>query len=237
MQLKSACQNILEKNKDVLTIILTGSRARGDFKEESDYDLMFITRKGKKYSLENKYRSAILKKANIDASVHLWPFSSYKKEYEKGNSFIYCALRDGKILSSRHNLNEVLPDCKKAGVERINLAKRNLEYLNFKSKFNRKLRFKENRIWGFELEELGYTSMHLCWGICMLNRFCPISKYTALNESKKFFSEKEFKAIKKSYRFYSHPDFLKKINKKTFTNLHKSLNLIVRRIKRKHNIE
>ena len=73
MDLSTACQDILQKNKDVLVIILIGSRARGDFREHSDYDLMFITKRGKKFEIERNYENLICEKTNIEnsISVHL----------------------------------------------------------------------------------------------------------------------------------------------------------------------
>jgi len=212
---------------------LIGSRARGDFKENSDYDIMIVTRRGKNYQLELKYKKVISEKSNIDyflLSVHLWPSKKFKEQYKKGTSFVYCALRDKKILSTKQNLFKLkLPNCQIAGKERLNWAEKMLKrlkrYLKFSYGKNEKI------ISGFEIEELGYCAMHLCWAICMLHNFCPLSKYTILRESKKYFIKKEFKTIKRTYKFYSNQEIMRKINKKTFNNFYRGLSLIIKRLK------
>lgn len=239
MILQNVCQNILKENRDILSIILIGSRARGDFKENSDYDLIFIVKKNKEkeYEIESKYNELISKKTKIEdclISVHIWSVNSFKKEYNNGHSFIYCALRDGKILAFRKNskniLNLELPNCKKSGIERIELAKRNINYVKFSLDFWKK-RNPNRKFSGLDLEDLGYCAMHLTWGICMLNGFCPISKYTVLKESRKYFSKKEFEVIKKAYRFYSHPKIERRISKKEFMEIYQSLNKLIKKIK------
>ncbi len=232
MLLSKACQDISKNNKDILSVILMGSRARGDFNENSDYDLMFITKRGKKYELERNYENLIYKKTKIKNSIdiHLWPINRFKEEYKKGNSFIYCALRDGKKLYFKLSLDLDLPSCKIAGKERINLAKENLNFLRFHLKFMEKKHRINKRFFGLELEELGYCAMHLCWAVCMLNNFCPISKYTVLNESKKYFTKKEFEIIKRTYQFYSNPDFYRKTNRKSFFKFFRALGKMIKRI-------
>lgn len=240
IKLQDVCGDILNKNRSILSIILIGSRARGDFKENSDYDLMFIVKRDvktmKKYETESEYNELISKKANIDNSLisaHLWSADFFKKEYKKGNSFVYCALRDGKAFATRKNsrnlLNLKLPNCKLAGMERIKWAKRNIGYAKFSLNFWKK-REPNKKFSGSELENLGYCAMHLCWGICMINNFCPLSKYTALNESRRYFHKKEFETIKKAYRFYSHQDIYRRINKRTFIEIYGDLNKIIKRL-------
>ena len=98
--------------------------------------------------------------------------------------------------------------------------------------FRRKKKINERRFLGLELEKCGYCAMHLCWIVCMLNNFCPISKYTALKESRKYFTKREFEIIKKSYKFYLDSDFYLRINRKTLVKHYTGLNNIIKRLER-----
>lgn len=69
-------------------IILFGSRARGDFKEESDLDLLIITKdeldESKKYSFIYKVRKEIIWKIDLPVDVIVVDkdyFNSYKNVY------------------------------------------------------------------------------------------------------------------------------------------------------------
>lgn len=73
--------------------------------------------------------------------------------------------------------------------------------------------------------------MHICWAACMLNDFCPVSKYTVLKESKKYFNADEFKTIKKAYGFYVCKGNMK-IGRKDFVRLLNSLKKIIERIEK-----
>ena len=236
MRLEQVCSNILNKNQDVLSIILTGSRARGDNRNDSDYDIVFVTKKGNSYNLSKNYEKQIAEKADVNnglMNVYLYPLWKFKKFYHKGNSFIYTTLRDGKILASREktkkcikSLNLNFPNRLFYGAyDRLKFAKENLDFIR---------RYVKKFKWAIDdlgLERLGYCSMHLCWIACMLDNFCPKSKYTALKESRKYFTEKEFETIKNAYRFYAHQNTDRKISRKNFLKMHNSLNKIYERIR------
>jgi len=239
MRLEQVCSNILNKNQDVLSIILTGSRARGDNRNDSDYDIVFVTKKGNSYNLSENYEKQITEKVDVNkglVNVYLYPLWKFKKFYDKGNSFIHTTLRDGKILASREktekyikNLNLNFPNRLFYGAyDRLKITKENLDFIiNF-------LTYLQWDIDDLSLERLGYCSMHLCWIACMLDNFCPKSKYTALEESRKYFTEKEFEAIKNAYRFYAYPNTNRKISRKNFLKMHNSLNKIYERINSEH---
>lgn len=234
MDLSSACQEILQENRDILMIILIGSRARGDFKKYSDYDLVFITKKGKTFEIERNYENLICEKTKIEdsISVHLWNINRFREEHKFGNSFVYCTLRDGKRLASRFKLDLNLPRCKKSVKNRLDIAKENLQLIKSPLEFRRKKKINERRFWGLELEKCGYCAMHLCWAVCMMNGFCPVSKYTALKESKKYFTKREFDIIKKSYKFYLNSDFYRRINRMTLVKYYVGLNKIIKRLEK-----
>ena len=237
MDLLKSCKSIIDEDWDILAIILCGSRARGDFKEGSDYDLMFITqlpekKLNNKYEIEQQYITQISKKTRIDEhllQISLWPIDYFEEEHRKGNSFIYCALRDGKPLFLRDNINLKQPNnCKKAAIDRLNLAKRNIESINISLDY-----FKKFMLSSLELEYLGYCSMHLCWAVCMFNNFCPISKYTVLRECRKYFTTNEFEIIGKTYQLYANQD-QRKIRRKTFTKLFNTLKDIMKKMDDKY---
>nr|MBA4405239.1 hypothetical protein [Nanoarchaeum sp.] len=236
MKLKKICQNILEDNKDVLVIMLIGSRVRGDFTENSDWDFVFITKRGKSYDLSRKYEEEISKKVDISdylVQVHLWPLKLFKQKHKEGNSFIYCSLRDSKILASKTKQSFTLPKInKKAAVNRFNLAKGFMSDIKL---FAKKKKFYISSFCSM----LGYSAMHLLWTVCMLNNFCPISKHTVLKQSKKYFGEEEFKTLKKAYSFYADENLFlhKNVRKKVFLKLFNGLNKIIKRIERRYHIK
>lgn len=155
------CQSILGKNQDILSIILVGSRARGDFNENGDYDFLFITKKGQKNEFDtiDKSKKLISEKTKIKSeliNIHFWPIKQFKKEYKEGNSFIYCTIRDGKIISKNQQTIEKLkiPNCKIGGIKRLKFAKNLLSFI--KERMNFKKEYKtDKRFYGLELEDFG----------------------------------------------------------------------------------
>ena len=240
MNLSNTCQYLTEKEEDILSIILSGSRARGDFKEDSDYDFIFVTKSDiedplEEHEIKKNYIAQIAKKAAINEdliNVYLWPLDIFKEEHKKGNSFVYCALRDGKVLSSRYNLNLKQPsNCHKAAIDRMNFAKRNIKSIEFSLKI-----LKDNIPRSYDLEDLGYCSMHICWAICMFNNFCPVSKYTVLKECRKYFKKEEFKSIEKAYNLYANQSH-REISKETFVTLFNNLKGIIKRIEKEYEVK
>lgn len=237
MNLSLACQHLLKKEKDILTIILCGSRARGDFKENSDYDLMVITQyqitqtSRQHFEIEDAYISQIAKKTKIAEQLiqlSLWSYDYFDEEYKKGNSFVYCTLRDGKILASRNSLTLTPPrTCYQAGRERLNKAIENIKRIKFS------LDNFESAPTQLELEDLGYTSMHLCWAVCMLNNFCPLSKYTVLDECEIYFRSQDFNIIKETYQLYANQN-RKKMKKEIFEKLFNVLKKIIEKVEEKY---
>lgn len=236
MKLKKVCQNILKNNKDVLVIMVIGSRARGDFSKDSDWDFVFVTKKGKSYDLSRKYEEGISKKGGIGSyliQVHLWPLKLFKQKHKKGDSFIYCSLRDGKVLASRTKQCFTSPKIsKKAAINRLNLAK---EFMSGTKSFVKKGKLYASSFCSM----LGYSAMHLLWAACMLNKFCPVSKHTVLKQSRKYFGNEEFKILKKAYSFYADENLFlhKNVRKKTFLKLFNGLNNIIKRIERKYYVK
>ena len=229
--LKKTCERIINENKDIITIVLAGSRARGDYMNESDFDLMFITKGGSDMTIAFKYQEKIARKTKIPSyliQVKLWTNKFFNERYSKGDSFVYCAIRDGKILASRNKKFEnKLPDCRKAAKERLSIAKKNLGFIKYTLEEN-----SERRISGSRAEFLGFCAMHISWAVCMMRNFCPLSKHTVLKEIKKYFNENEFQKIKRAYKFYSHPKFERQNNIKSVEKLYYNLNKILNKVEK-----
>lgn len=232
--LPRACQLLGKKEKDIHAIFLCGSRARGDHREDSDYDIMVVTESDDSdtYLFDRRCREYMTGKASVPEALLQVTVGSkkyYEKERKKGNSFIYCALRDGKVLFSRGTLNTALPKkCVRGGKDRMGLVRRHIEHIELS------LEFYDKHYTGFkprslEKEDLGYASMHLCWAMCMLNNFCPVSKHTILRECRTYFTKEEFRSIKRAYSLYADQTG-KGMRKKTFMALFKAMKRIIERI-------
>jgi predicted nucleotidyltransferase len=230
-KLQAGSRQVLKNNKDVLALVLSGSRARGDYKKDSDYDISIITKCGSSFVLHSKYSRELANFTKIDSlllSVHIWPISRFKTQYAKGDSFVYTMIRDGIVLAKRNRsvIEISLPSsCEKAGAERIEIAKKiaeriNLYFGNFSDK---------GRAPGFLKEELGFSCMHFCWGICLTNNFCPKSKYTLLKECSVLFNKSEMVFLKKVYGSYKCRDkfLLRESNKKIILDECKKLSSLI----------
>lgn len=217
-----------------MAVFLCGSRARGDHREDSDYDIMIVTESDDShtYFFDSRCREYMAGKASIpEALLQVTAGSKkyYEKERKKGNSFIYCALRDGKVLFSRGKLNTALPkSCVRAGKDRMGLARRHIRHIELSLDFFKK-HYTGDKPRFLDLEDLGYASMHLCWAVCMLNNFCPVSKHTVLRECRTYFTKEEFRSIKRAYSLYADRTG-KGMRAKTFMTLFKAMKRIVKRI-------
>lgn len=227
--LSRACQLLAKEEKDLLAVFLCGSRARGDHREDSDYDIMIVTDSDDVDTYDFMRRcEKHLATASLP-QVSVWSKKDLERERKKGNSFIYCALRDGKELFSRGGLNTALPKTlRRAAKDRLGLVRRNIEGVEFS--FGIYENHGEEFEPGFmEQEHLGFASMHLCWAVCMLNNFCPVSKHTVLKECRKYFTKEEIRSIKRAYRLYAKRSG-EGMRKKTFMDLFKAMKSIIERI-------
>ena len=87
-----------EFNNRLIGIILFGSRARGDFREESDYDILVVLDKCKDGDKENAYICLRPFRSLVDKDTTVLVIS-YKKLIENiGFSTILNAMYEGKIL-------------------------------------------------------------------------------------------------------------------------------------------
>ncbi|MEM5828359.1 MAG: nucleotidyltransferase domain-containing protein [Candidatus Aenigmatarchaeota archaeon] len=76
-------QTAKEMNIEIDKIILFGSRARGDYREDSDYDLLIVTKEKLEREKERKFKIEIsLKVVNeLECAIDIFVYS--KEEFEK----------------------------------------------------------------------------------------------------------------------------------------------------------
>lgn len=84
-------------------IILFGSRARGDYKEDSDFDLLVVV---KESSLARPKRSREIRKALFSDAKHekdilVYTVDEINKWKDVFNSFVYNVLSEGKTIYER----------------------------------------------------------------------------------------------------------------------------------------
>ncbi|MEM5861347.1 MAG: nucleotidyltransferase domain-containing protein [Candidatus Aenigmatarchaeota archaeon] len=100
--IKKTIERILEEHKiKVLKIILFGSRARGDYKERSDWDLLIVI--DKKLLREERLKiSHLIRKALADEFIPCDVLIKSEEEFEKRKgvigSVIRSAIGEGIIL-------------------------------------------------------------------------------------------------------------------------------------------
>lgn len=94
-------EKILEKIKSRYkpsAVILFGSRARGDYKPWSDYDLLIIAEFKKKYMERIGEIFELLSDARIVVEPHPYTLEEAKEMLRKGNPLIVDAISEGITL-------------------------------------------------------------------------------------------------------------------------------------------
>ena len=88
-------------NLDYEKIILFGSRARGDFTEESDYDILIIMKKNiaikEKIKLSSHLRREFAKK-EIDVDIIIKSIEDINYYKDKIGNIVRIALKEGVVL-------------------------------------------------------------------------------------------------------------------------------------------
>ncbi len=81
------------------SIILFGSRARNDFKDDSDWDILVLTNEKPEYILNRKLRSKLFQ-LELDNNICIGSILMNKKEWDKKKAFpIHIEIdRDGVIV-------------------------------------------------------------------------------------------------------------------------------------------
>ncbi|MBI4837917.1 MAG: nucleotidyltransferase domain-containing protein [Nitrospirae bacterium] len=96
--LKGIIRNLTRKYSFIDKIMLYGSKARGDFSEDSDIDLLFITKIPVSRSIKNEMNDIIYNyelKHDIIVSVIVIPESDFKN---KISPFLIKVRREGVII-------------------------------------------------------------------------------------------------------------------------------------------
>ncbi|MEM1573354.1 MAG: nucleotidyltransferase domain-containing protein [Candidatus Methanomethylicaceae archaeon] len=106
-ELLKAVKKILEKfHVDV--IILFGSRARGDYKPWSDYDILIIANFREKYLDRIAEILELLNEIKITIEPHPYTLKEAIEMLKKGNPIIVDAISEGLILYEGEGLKELL---------------------------------------------------------------------------------------------------------------------------------
>ncbi len=122
--LQKAVEKIV-KSLEAKAVILFGSRARGDWKPWSDYDLLIIA------SFRERYLDRIARVLEIfkDIPLHIEPHPYTLKEamemLRRGNPLIVDALEGGKTLYADRDFNKLLElyrEMKRRGMRRSEVS-------------------------------------------------------------------------------------------------------------------
>jgi len=160
------------KKRNIRAIVLFGSRARGDHRKNSDYDInVFLKRNIKKHKIPSY---------NFDEEIFINYVSpkEFRYQRESMHSFLYCTFRDGIPIyqekrwfdKNKSSVLKLKPSKKTA----INYIKRSAEgFFNIK-RFN----FSNTLLY----EDAKVCSNQLGFGILMNNQIYPISPHTLKRE-------------------------------------------------------
>ncbi|MEM1794571.1 MAG: nucleotidyltransferase domain-containing protein, partial [Desulfurococcaceae archaeon] len=89
-------------------VILFGSRARGDYKPWSDYDILIIADFRERYLDRIGNILELVSNININVEPHPYTLNEAIEMLKKGNPIIVDALSEGIILYSREEFKELL---------------------------------------------------------------------------------------------------------------------------------
>ncbi|ABL79086.1 nucleotidyltransferase domain-containing protein [Thermofilum pendens] len=116
--------DVVERLKNrfkVYAVILFGSRARGDWKPWSDYDLLVIGDFDKDYLDRIGEVLDALRDVRLPVEPHPYTLSEALEMVEKGNPLIISALEEGVVLHSTgefEKLVKAFEELKKKGLEK-----------------------------------------------------------------------------------------------------------------------
>ncbi len=107
------CEELLKAVKRIVdscrvdALILFGSRARGDYKPWSDYDILVIADFREKYLDRIGRILEVLGDLNIHVEPHPYTLNEAIEMLRKGNPIIVDALSEGLVLYSGEKLKEL----------------------------------------------------------------------------------------------------------------------------------
>jgi len=114
-----------EMNIEIDKIILFGSRARGDYREDSDYDILIVTKEKLDRERELKFRSEIISQFSEFIKVDVELIIADRKTFEeyKTPAYVYYyAEKEGKLLWYSR-INEDIKELLKVAMEDLEAAK------------------------------------------------------------------------------------------------------------------
>lgn len=98
----------ITSNLRVYAVILAGSRARGDYKPWSDYDLVVIADFKEKYLDRIKSILEIVGDTWLSIEPHPYTLEETKEMLRKGNPLIVDAVAEGVVLYKTEELEELV---------------------------------------------------------------------------------------------------------------------------------
>jgi HEPN domain-containing protein/predicted nucleotidyltransferase len=107
-QLDTLIAAIVERVKPEL-VLLFGSRARGDARADSDYDLMLVLRDDADVERDRKVVLALQAPMSIVADVHACTASQYTRRQHDPGFLAWLVSREGRLLYSTGNVPQAAP--------------------------------------------------------------------------------------------------------------------------------
>lgn len=119
-ELRKAITRIRAKYK-VHAILLFGSRARGNYKPWSDYDILVIGDFREKYLDRIGELLKTLEGISIEVELHPYTLEEALNMLKKGNPLIIDAIEEGKLLYKDEKFEEVLKEYRR--LKRLGLSR------------------------------------------------------------------------------------------------------------------
>lgn len=157
--------------KEVNAIVLFGSRARGDFDEDSDYDINVFVDKTKDYGKNLLFR-------NKEIYIDFINKKKFRYLFDKSHSHLYCTFRDGIIIYQRNKWFDNI----KNDILKLKPSKE-MVLLYLDSSFRALCMLKRSKKFGYYDAENGkIASNQIGFAIMMHNKKYPKSPHTLSKE-------------------------------------------------------
>lgn len=168
-QILSRVYSVYNK-KQVKAIVIFGSRARGDFSKDSDYDIAVFTKREKKESIEDDYTKEI-------CFTIISP-KTMTSQIKSAHSFIYCIFRDGLPLYQKDGwFNK-----KKNKILKLRPSKETVKLYLSSALETMLWRGKGKHLSSIEYEDNKINTNKVGFSILMNNGIYPISPHTLSKE-------------------------------------------------------
>lgn len=177
--------------KNVKAIVLFGSRARGDYNNDSDYDINVFLDKNYNNFLDKKISGL-----NDKVYISLITPKDFKYLRKKAHPFLYCVFRDGIPLYQRNSWFERV---KRELINLKPLKETAKKYIISSTEILTSLNKKRVGLSSFYVEEGKMAANKLGFGILMLHKIYPKSPHTL---SKQLVSlDKRYKNLAKIIKY------------------------------------